>query len=341
MKTWVFLATLTLGVVCLHGEDFHYLGACDGSAGVAIGSSHLLVANDETDILRLYRIGTPRWIGRLDLTADLSVGNSEADIEGASRVQNSPLSYWITSHGRNKKGKIKEDRYRLFGLLLEAGPSSAPTLRPMGQPYRHLVQDMLESASWERPTQAVLDALTAATRLSESELEELAPKVRGLNIEGLATSPDDNRLLIGFRNPLIDGKALIVDLLNPEEVLYGRGGARFGEGILLDLGGLGIRAIEYSPLHGAYLIVAGPVGTEGPSSLAIWSGVPTQRPVSLGTIEASPGMNPESILVGDDGRIQLLFDEGSRTEGNKECKDLKKEVDQSFSIRDLDLGVHP
>ena len=39
----------------------------------------------------------------------------------------------------------------------------------------------------------------------------------GLNIEGLEISPDQQRLLIGFRSPLRDGRALIASVENPSQ----------------------------------------------------------------------------------------------------------------------------
>ena len=52
----------------------------DASAAVAIGSTHVVVADDETNVLRAYAIGT--WgspVGRCDLG-----GGPELDLEGAA-----------------------------------------------------------------------------------------------------------------------------------------------------------------------------------------------------------------------------------------------------------------
>ncbi len=68
---------------------------------------------------------------------------------------------------------------------------------------------------------------------------QLTPKSRGaLNIEGLCATPDQP-LVIGFRNPIPQGKALLVPLLNPDEVIGGRP-AQLGEPKQLDRNGLGI-----------------------------------------------------------------------------------------------------
>jgi len=51
------------------------------------------------------------------------------------------------------------------------------------------------------------------------EASHLAPKTPGaLNIEGLCATPD-HKLLIAFRNPLPQSKALLIPLENPEQVI--------------------------------------------------------------------------------------------------------------------------
>ena len=70
-------------------------------------------------------------------------------------------------------------------------------------------------------------------------LKSAAEAEGGFNIEGLASTPE-GALLIGLRNPLRHGRALLVPLLNPDEVIEG-GRARFGAPVELDLQQRGIR----------------------------------------------------------------------------------------------------
>src|SRR6267143_1742814 len=79
-----------------------YFGMCDASAAVSLTSNLFIVANDEDNILRIYR----RHPGGLPvLTCDLNsflrvTGKStEADLEGSARIGD--RIYWISSHGRN------------------------------------------------------------------------------------------------------------------------------------------------------------------------------------------------------------------------------------------------
>ena len=82
-----------------------FRGASDASAAVAIAEDMVIVADDENNVLRVYRTdegGMP--VFSYDLTAFLGIDPEypEADIEGATMIGS--RIYWITSHGRNKDG---------------------------------------------------------------------------------------------------------------------------------------------------------------------------------------------------------------------------------------------
>ena len=71
------------------------------------------------------------------------------------------------------------------------------------------------------------------------------------------TKTPEGNVLIAFRNPIPQAKALIVPMKNPEKVIEDGKTSNFGEVINLDLGGLGIRSIEYVESKRSYFIVAG------------------------------------------------------------------------------------
>jgi hypothetical protein len=82
----------------------------------------------------------------------------------------------------------------------------------------------------------------------------------GLNIEALEISPDQKRLLIGFRSPLRDGRALIATVENPAAIFESDEVPRISPLLdELDLGGHGIRGLSYVPAMGAYLVIGGVV----------------------------------------------------------------------------------
>ena len=185
---------------------------------------------------------------------------------------------------------------------------------------------MLVAANWTTPNTAVLATLAAASNLSTPTDANLAPMANGANIEGLAWAPTTarpNQLLIGFRNPPQGGAAIVVSLLNAAEVLTGAT-ARFGEATLLDLGGLGIRAMAWSPLHAAVLLIAGPqTDAAGPFRLFKWSGAAADPPVAVQDITGVPSASaPEAIVVYPNTRdVQILFDQGDHDVGGDACKD--------------------
>lgn len=276
-----------------------YRGLCDASAAEATDAQHFVVASDEDNVLRLYTRGEPEPIGQLRLDGFLGTGQREADIEGAARIGS--RIYWISSHGRNSGGKRREERLRLFATDAEDG-----LLQPAGAAYTRLLGD-----------------LVAAPTLQHLKLEEAArlpPEAPGgLNIEGLAATPEGG-LLIGLRNPIPNGRALLVPLLNPVEVVEHGRTAQFGEPVLLTLRNRGVRSIER--IGNAYWIVAGPTADRGSFSLYRWSGRAGDAP-QLQDSAAFIGLQPEALFAWPgSGELQFLSDDGGMDIGGTPCKRL-------------------
>ena len=305
------IATLLMCAALLGSTDSrtaHFTGCCDASAAVALSEDLFVVANDEDNLLRVYsreHLGPP--ISTTDLTAFLNPGKKapEVDIEAAAQIGD--RIYWVSSHGRNAKGKERESRHRLFATTAIV-TNGGVEIKPVGNFYADL-----------------LNAMARDPRLKPFGLARAslwAPKTEGaLNIEGLAATPEGH-LLIGFRNPIPRGRALIVRLLNPEEVVFGKT-PRFGEPVLLDLDGLGIRSMEFWRDRDRYIVVGGASdGTPG-SRLYTWSGR-NEPPRALMTEMQS--LNPEAVtFVAGGGAEQLLVisDDGTLQIRGQDCKKLK------------------
>lgn len=274
-----------------------YRGLCDASAAEAVDAQHFVVASDEDNVLRLYTRGEPEPAGTLALSGFLGTGQRESDIEGAARIGS--RIYWISSHGRNSSGKRREERLRLFATDAEDG-----LLQPTGAPYARLLDDLLAA-----PTLQHLKLAQAA------ELPPEAPG--GLNIEGLAATPEGG-LLIGFRNPIPNGKALVVPLLNPAEVIdHGRSG-RFGEPMLLPLRNRGVRSLER--VGNGYWLIAGPTADRGSFSLYRWSGQAADAP-RLHDSAALAELRPEALFEWPgSGELQILSDDGGVEVRGVACK---------------------
>lgn len=282
-------------------------GMCDASAVVMAGPEHFLVADDEDNILRLYsrtQDGAP--LESLDLSRFLRVDpqSPEVDLEGAAPVGD--RVYWISSHARNKDGKDRPSRRRFFATTLTR-TNNTTVIQPVGQPYEHLLEDLLRE-----PRLRTFRLAAAAQR---------APKAKeALNIEGLCATPEGH-LWIGFRNPVPQGKALLVPLLNPAGLIEGQT-ARLGDPQLLDLDGFGIRSL--ARVAERYLIIAGSYDGRGASHLFEWRGG-QDRPRRLPHAGLT-GLNPEAVESFTlDGVEQLLVvsDDGTLQIGGEECKSVR------------------
>ena len=287
---------------------------CDASAAVGLTDKVFAAASDEGSVLRVYsreRGGAPLQSINLSAFLDLDPRDPEPDLEGAARMGD--RAYWITSHARNKSGKERRSRDRFFAVQIVTNAQRVE-LKMVGKPYEHLLDDLVRDPKL-KPFN-----LAAASRLE--------PKARGaLNIEGLSATPD-GRLLIGFRNPIPAGRTLLVPMLNPDAVVQGQA-AKFGEPILLDLGGLGIRDVAY--WNGKYAIIAGSYDGKGQARLYEWQGG-TSTPRRLKHAHLK-GLNPEAIVFYPDTggeQFQLLSDDGNQLVNGKPCKELADPNRQHF-----------
>jgi hypothetical protein len=291
-----------------------YSGMCDASGAVAVSSNLFLVASDEDNTLRLYRndqAGAPIKEFNFNTFLALHGKSLEADLEGAAKI--GARAFWIGSHGRNKDGKDRPNRCRFFATDIKVTEGEV-TLSAVGQPCKTLLHDLISDPKFDQFRFA-----EAARRI---------PKEAGaLNIEGLSATPEGH-LLIGFRNPIPQGKALLIPLLNPNEVIAGKP-ARFDPAIQLDLGGLGIRDIAFH--DGVYLIIAGSYHGGGKFRLYRWAGAGAMpEPV---VVDHFQEYNPEAIVIYPEKgmqAIQILSDDGNRIMDGVPCKDLKDPGRQAF-----------
>jgi len=298
-----------------------FKGMCDASGAVPLSEKLFAIADDEDNALRIYDAyvgGDPLAV--YDLSASLGLyprlrkdpekppkAPPELDIEGATIYKG--LAYWITSHGRNSSGKLKPERLNFFATNL--GDEKRP-IEVVGQVYENLIADL------------AADPRMKKFRLLEAS--EKAPKEPGgLNIEGL-TARQEGGVWIGFRNPLPDNKAIVVALLNPEEVIKGAS-PRFTDPQLLDLDGRSIRALSW--WRGHYLIAAGPASGEGSSLLYLWNGARKLKPLTMPVGET---FNPEAFFTPESkDRIMVFNDQGAQEIDGIACKKQKDPSKKYFT----------
>lgn len=296
-----------------------YRGTCDASAAVVLPDGRLAIGNDEDNTLRVYEIGDPEVKRSIDLTPVLAVDakRPEADIEAATRVGNEV--FWITSHGRNRSGKYRASRYRFFRTTLPAPGDTSFDIASSTVSSQTFLVDLEHSALGKTY------AIEQASQRAPGEKD-------GFNIEGLSVMPNGS-VLVGLRNPVPARKALLVQVDNPEEVVTGKAPARIETQHLLDLGGLGIRSLEYIEALKAYVLVAGcpDDSCDRPSVLYKWD--PDHGALDKLDIDVS-GLNPEGLVYDDaSGELWIISDDGSLRYKGERCKDLPPEQQQFRVMR--------
>lgn len=233
-------------------------------------------------------IGAPAAVAGLDKLDDL---------EGLA-VDTAGFVYAITSHSRNSAGEEKKSREKLVRFRVEGNRLVAPVV------VKGLKSALVQAHPVLASAAAVLQAKTT----------------EGLNIEALEMTPDGQCLLLGFRSPLLEQRALVARLENPAAVFAAQEPPRLAPQLItLDLGGHGLRGMSYIPVLGGYLLISGPVAKEAVQfQLWFWNGLPDEAPRRV-QVSGLPGFaHAEGIcpaVIDGAPRIVIVSDDGSRADG--------------------------
>lgn len=299
-----------------------FKGSCDASGVVHLDAEHFASGTDEANRISIHpRSGNGEPTNILDLNEFLGAEfnkknqkHAECDIESATRLGD--LTFWITSHGRNKKGELAPDRHRLFALEI-IGSGQELRLEPFGQPYRNLLEDLLSA---DFPKDWLL--ADASTKAPQQE--------GGLNIEAICATPEGG-VWVGFRNPVPQEHAILVELLNPLELISVAGAhAQFGNFESLDLGGRGIR--DMNSCKGGYLILAGSYDDKQSFALFHWQGI--GKPATKLPLDPADGaIYPEGLIIfpGDSTLLNVFSDDDAVLVGGVMNKELPIEK-QTFRV---------
>ncbi len=196
-----------------------------------------------------------RYSDTFEPTGTLALPEEVSDIEALAVGEGGEL-FVVGSHSRNKAGEEKKKRQRVLRL-----------------------PDTLLSPD--------LSACHACAGVSG-----LRPDDGGLNIEGAFVR--DGHLWVGLRSPLVEGRALLLDL--------GADGARVLAEQRIDLGGLGVRDLV---MDGADLLVlAGPI-TDAAAAFRLYrvdrSGASERLEVELAASTEGLVLHEESLWYVTDG----------------------------------------
>ncbi|OGU21038.1 MAG: hypothetical protein A2580_12875 [Hydrogenophilales bacterium RIFOXYD1_FULL_62_11] len=206
--------------------------------------------------------------------------------------------YALTSHSRDTEGDEKKSRDKLVRFRVEGGRMVEPML------VRGLKPALVR-------THPVLAAAADIADVKSSG---------GFNIEAMEISADGQQLLVGFRSPLLEQRAIIACVENPAAIFERCEPPRVLRTLItLDLGGDGIRGLAYLPTLDGYLVISGPVASQQVHfQLWFWSGLPDApaRRVSVAGLpgfEHAEGVSP--AVIDDRQRIIIVSDDGSRKDG--------------------------
>lgn len=315
-----------------------FYGSSDASAIADAGNGYFLVADDESNVIRLHNStmsGMP--LNKFDATS-MAGGTSgeEYDVEGATSTDDGNTIYWLASLSNSKKGKEKPYRNRVFSTKL-TGTGVSATLSKGA--YSTKMRDALikfgDDNGWN---------FTA----SASFKDKMIPKrIDGFNIEGLTLRKGGGAAYIGFRAPCVPLKgvtptssnrkyAVMALVNNFEAMLSGSGESKAepqvaADPILFDFGGLGIRAMER--VGDYYVIIAGLFEGGGTPKAYLWDGAInadakpftagdghlTEMNIDMSDLVQQTGSgevegHPEAILARQEGNdivINIVCDNGS------------------------------
>ncbi len=340
---------------------FHSFSS-DASGAALLDSQYFFVADDESNILRLYHrnlSGKPLY----SIDIESAVGaSSECDLEGASlSVKYLPGQriYWLGSLGNNKSGNLRPDRNRAIATDISgSGAAATLSVRSYSTRFRDALISWGNAAGWN---------------FTASSASGVIPKrMDGFNAEGLTVTHGGDTAYIGMRAPLVPVQgetpnaqnrkyALLAPVHNFETILNGSGNVSvapvMGSPVLFDLEGLGFRSIERTA--GGYLIVAGLFTGGGMPAVYFWDGRippnPGKNPVRVSSpvstlvklplagldqlVQVSPNGDPEghpealvTDTAGSEIRITLISDNGTLDYYNDgtEAKDLSQDAYKKF-----------
>jgi len=288
--------------VCANQLDLKFSplqGVYEPSGGIQLEDGRILIIEDEAQrafsLMSLQRDTGTFMIQKLQRRSFPTQGNGIFnDLEGIALSPNG-LVYAITSHSRKASGKRDKDREKLIRFTVENSRSTNSQLR------LDLRQSLISS----------FDFLYKAASNKDTK------KGDGFGVEGLAFDPQGKILWLGFREPIIDGKAVLVGILNPADAFEHNKKFIFtSTPLLLDFKGGGIRDIVYDRVLNGYLIATQREGKRKNKlfKLWFWNGSPDIPPKrvrisGVNDLERTEGIVP--LTIDGKAKLLLLSDSGS------------------------------
>ena len=284
-----------------------FLHIYEPSGAVLLNDGKVLLVEDESrESLKLVNINKTGSVEELN-TPIMSketkniFKNKIRDLEGVTS-NGSYYIYAITSHSTNKKHKHKIPREQIVRFRYHNKKVSQVKL------YHGLLDS--------------LKLLHPKFKKSLFKREKISRKEE-INIEALTWDKENKNLLIGLRGPLINNKAVIVPLKNPDDIFDKKENPKLGEPILLDLKGNGIRGMSWDNNRQGYWIIAGDVGKRK-KAFSLWFWDKKYNKLSKNREITNIGF-AEGITYIDNIGIFIVRDDGSAKRGRGATYNLIRE----------------
>ncbi|MBO1900569.1 DUF3616 domain-containing protein [Leucobacter weissii] len=342
-----------------------YHGLADASAAQEVGDGYLLVADDDTNGIRLYGPDGGLPVKTFDFSASgtnqvpaLKSGE-EWDLESSARIGDT--IYWVGSIGNTRKGNIRADRDSVIATRITG--SGADTVLEYVAHNQNIRQSLI---GWDTSDAHGYGANFFALQAGTQSGVSVTNNPRALNVEGAAIAPDGQTLWLGFRSPVVrpqdapswnlQNNLAVIAAVTDVAGLVASGRTTAAsvapKPILLDLGGRAIRDLTHTD-DGKYLIAAGSYGNDRDFAIYGWDGsvdangratnlVRSAQTPDLagwaGSYEALPGASGLS----DGTQIRVLQDVGTVDlyGDGTEAQDLSPKNVQKFPVHayTLDFG---
>jgi len=265
------------------------------SGAISLNDGKVLLVEDESkqglQLIEVHKDGTVEELSKPKMSqkAKTIFKNKIRDLEGATSNGKNQI-YVITSHTTNKTRKHKVPREQIVRFDYNQGAISEVKL------YHGLLNSLKEI---HPQFKEILSTKEKVSRKNE------------INIEALTWDKKEKTLLIGMRSPLIEGKAVVVALKNPDDIFDKKKEPKLDKPILLDLEGDGIRGMSWDEKKQGYWIIAGDSGKrKAEFSLWFWdkknnSLTINEKVTDLGYAEGITNIkNLGLFVVKDDGSLE-------------------------------------
>ncbi len=223
-----------------------------------------------------------------------------ADLEAVA-LDNNGFVYAITSHSLTRKGKSSTAREKLVRFKVKGDSVSD-------------VGVVLDLKSAIIKLDKALKKSSHVTDVKENN---------GFSIEGMSFDQNKQKLLIGLRTPVMDKKAVLLVLKNPQAMFEKGEPPKFKrKPIYLDLDKGGIRAITFDATLNGYLILSRHEKKGKKFKLWFWDGKENQAPVRVrikGKLDLSNAEGITPILIGGEKKIMFVFDVGNTSKRHNGC----------------------